>query len=312
MGFGAKEAQGRMFETLFGVEIPLAIRFAVAFLSILVLIGVAAWVVRLFAARAESTGSRGRHLRLAVVDSASVDDGRLLILVRRDNVEHLMMIGGPTDLVIEPNIECAVSAPPDMVGRPAASGLPPPVSHLKRLRPPQMELAGGPRPQRRIEPLPQAPPAWPLPPPAETPTGAQRDTLAALADELSAFPVPLHSTPRGSGRAPAAGSHLPTVQPPPVSTNAHPDLLESAHGSNTHIHSSVAPADEHEALRGLNTVEHAPPGETGAPPHATPMAEPKPTRTHAKASRATSLHDSDSIAREMASLLGRFQRGTGG
>ncbi len=42
--------------------------------------------------------------RLEVSDHASVDGRRRLILVRRDNVEHLIMIGGPVDIVIETGI----------------------------------------------------------------------------------------------------------------------------------------------------------------------------------------------------------------
>jgi hypothetical protein len=33
-----------------------------------------------------------------------------LVLVQRDNVEHLLLIGGPTDVVIEPNIYRTVAA----------------------------------------------------------------------------------------------------------------------------------------------------------------------------------------------------------
>jgi hypothetical protein len=39
-----------------------------------------------------------------------VPGGRRLIVVRRDQVEHLLMIGGPTDVVIEPNIVPAAAA----------------------------------------------------------------------------------------------------------------------------------------------------------------------------------------------------------
>src|SRR5664279_5714347 len=49
-------------------------------------------------------GTRGRQPRLAVIDAATVDGRRRLVLIRRDNVEHLLMIGGPTDVVVEPNI----------------------------------------------------------------------------------------------------------------------------------------------------------------------------------------------------------------
>jgi flagellar protein FliO/FliZ len=42
--------------------------------------------------------------RLAVVDHANVDGRRRLVLVRRDNIEHLIMTGGPVDVVIETGI----------------------------------------------------------------------------------------------------------------------------------------------------------------------------------------------------------------
>jgi hypothetical protein len=49
-------------------------------------------------------GGRNRQPRLQVLDAAAVDARRRLVLVRRDNVEHLVMIGGPTDIVIESGI----------------------------------------------------------------------------------------------------------------------------------------------------------------------------------------------------------------
>ena len=45
-----------------------------------------------------------------MIDAATVDGRRRLVLIRRDNVEHLLMIGGPSDLVVEPNIVRAVAA----------------------------------------------------------------------------------------------------------------------------------------------------------------------------------------------------------
>lgn len=48
--------------------------------------------------------------RLGVVEQASVDGKRRLILVRRDNVEHLIMTGGPVDVVVETGIGTAVPA----------------------------------------------------------------------------------------------------------------------------------------------------------------------------------------------------------
>lgn len=42
--------------------------------------------------------------RLAVVEHTSVDSRRKLVLIRRDGVEHLIMTGGPVDVVIETGI----------------------------------------------------------------------------------------------------------------------------------------------------------------------------------------------------------------
>ncbi|RYX94818.1 MAG: flagellar biosynthesis protein FliO [Bradyrhizobiaceae bacterium] len=81
------------------------VTFILAFVFVLVLIGLAAWLVRRFGGnRLGANSARGRMPRLAVIDAAAVDGRRRLVLVRRDNVEHLIMIGGPSDIVVEPNI----------------------------------------------------------------------------------------------------------------------------------------------------------------------------------------------------------------
>jgi hypothetical protein len=45
-----------------------------------------------------------RERRLAYVERISLERGRKLLLVRRDDVEHLVMIGGPIDVVVETGI----------------------------------------------------------------------------------------------------------------------------------------------------------------------------------------------------------------
>ena len=55
--------------------------------------------------------------RLDVVEQWSLDARRRLVLIRRDNVEHLIMTGGPVDVVIETGIgelprRAAVESPP--------------------------------------------------------------------------------------------------------------------------------------------------------------------------------------------------------
>ncbi|ODS00296.1 hypothetical protein AUC69_07775 [Methyloceanibacter superfactus] len=48
---------------------------------------------------------RPREKRLGVVETAAVDGKRKLLLVRRDDVEHLLIIGGPVDVVVETGIK---------------------------------------------------------------------------------------------------------------------------------------------------------------------------------------------------------------
>lgn len=43
--------------------------------------------------------------RIAVVEQVVIDGKRSLLLVRRDDVEHLLMTGGPMDIVIETGID---------------------------------------------------------------------------------------------------------------------------------------------------------------------------------------------------------------
>jgi flagellar protein FliO/FliZ len=101
--------------------------FIFAFVAVLALIGLAAWLVRRFAGnRLGANTNRGRMPRLAVIDAAAVDGRRRLVLVRRDNVEHLLMIGGPTDIVVEPNIVRALPGRDQMPQRPAVGGAEPP------------------------------------------------------------------------------------------------------------------------------------------------------------------------------------------
>lgn len=199
--------------SLFG-GIPFPVQFFLAFIVVLGLIGVAAWLVRrLGAGRLGGVGMRGRQPRLAVVDYASVDGRRRLILVRRDNVEHLVMIGGPSDIVVESNIvratpatrEVAMARPPAMVEPPQPRAIPIPVPEpaANTAWPLQAEAAVPPAAPRmaRSEPVPEEPAAWPLQPQAETQPRAPRDTLAALADELSTRPAaPQRTRPQVNAR----------------------------------------------------------------------------------------------------------------
>ncbi|WP_457091683.1 hypothetical protein [Microvirga sp. P5_D2] len=93
--------------SLFGTE-SRAVLFVVAFAIILALVALFGLVLRkLTGARLMMPGSdrsRSRQPRLGIVDVYDLDRQRQLLLLRRDNVEHLLLIGGPNDVVIETNI----------------------------------------------------------------------------------------------------------------------------------------------------------------------------------------------------------------
>jgi len=55
-----------------------------------------------------------RPSRLSLVDAFDLDRHRQLVIVRRDNVEHLIMIGGPNDLLIEGGISRSRAAAGDL------------------------------------------------------------------------------------------------------------------------------------------------------------------------------------------------------
>lgn len=82
-------------------------RFLVAALGVslaLLCLFVVLWILRNRAPSPFVRGGRNRQPRLQVLDAAAVDTRRRIVLIRRDNVEHLVMIGGPTDIVIESGI----------------------------------------------------------------------------------------------------------------------------------------------------------------------------------------------------------------
>lgn len=82
-------------------------RFLVAALGVslaLLCLFIVLWLLRKRAPSPFLRGGRNRQPRLQILDAAAVDARRRLVLVRRDNVEHLVMIGGPTDIVIESGI----------------------------------------------------------------------------------------------------------------------------------------------------------------------------------------------------------------
>ena len=110
-----------MFDTLFADGYAFKILFA--FIVVFGVLALALWLVLRFRGRQLSNDAgSGRQQRLAVLGQAVVDKRRRLVLIRRDNVEHLILIGGATDVVIEPQIVRAGAAPREVAPRPLPAG----------------------------------------------------------------------------------------------------------------------------------------------------------------------------------------------
>ncbi|RIA55825.1 flagellar biosynthetic protein FliO [Dichotomicrobium thermohalophilum] len=72
--------------------------------GLLLFLVIALWIFRGFMTSGGALMLKGRNKRLGVVDQAAIDGRRRLVLIRRDGVEHLVMTGGPIDIVIETGI----------------------------------------------------------------------------------------------------------------------------------------------------------------------------------------------------------------
>jgi flagellar protein FliO/FliZ len=327
-----------MFD-LFGAEMPLAVRFFLAFLIVLGLIGAAAWAVRRFGSGGLGSSVRGRQPRLGVIEYATVDARRRLLLVRRDNVEHLMMIGGPTDVVVEANIVRAIPASrePATPRAPAAAEalsramLPEPPNDSWPLQPePPAPPPMPPRRAPRIDPLPEeriTTPSQSDPLPAPPPR-AQREVLTALADDLAAHapppvapplaPMPPRSRPPSPARSqPAEPRSEP--RPEPRTAPAQPGAVEPTavdqslaemaqrleaalrkpKAADTRAPAAAAAPEQPEQTEEDAAAASASP----APPRGSRAAEAKPARADSKPKEGKAPYDT--LEQEMASLLGR-------
>ena len=86
--------------------------FAAALLVLLV------WAFRTFFGKSNGVARRPPEKRLSVVERAPVDAKRTMYLLRRDDVEHLVMIGGPVDVVLETGIKWHPQPKPQALGPP--------------------------------------------------------------------------------------------------------------------------------------------------------------------------------------------------
>lgn len=295
-----------------------ALTFIFAFIAVLALIGAAAWLVRRFAGNRLGTNTqRGRMPRLAVIDAAAVDGRRRLVLVRRDNVEHLLMIGGPTDIVVEPNI---VRAMPGRDQLPQRSGAaePPRLAPMPEPGGWADEGAGGPPEPQMPEPPPRpARPSFADEARRPAPIAAER-----RADPLAGFAVePIASRPEREGRAepmPTRLSRSEPLTPRPARQSEPPKVPpvraeRAAAASAPAIPPQPAPASAAEQnlaemAQRLEAALRRPGGETVAPPVAPespPAAAARPTRSEPPAPAASPKSSFENLEDEMASLLGR-------
>lgn len=86
------------------------LRFFFALVFVLALISLLAWLARRFGYGGAFTRPRADR-RLSVVESLSLDARHRLVLVRRDAVEHLILLGSAGDRLIESAIEPSAAKP---------------------------------------------------------------------------------------------------------------------------------------------------------------------------------------------------------
>jgi flagellar protein FliO/FliZ len=313
---------------LFGAELPIYVQLFLALLIVLGLIGAAAWAVRRFGGAHLGGTVRGRQPRLGVIEYATVDTRRRLLLVRRDNVEHLMLIGGPTDVVVEANIVRAAPATSRDLGGPR---IPAAVDNLPRTIPLPEAASNGSWPLQPDEPI---IPSAPMAPPrrtsrieslSEDPLGGapshpepmirpQREALSALADDLASVAPPVMPTAPPARSRPPAPSRLqpaepriePSRAPAMDAGSADQSLAEMAQRLEAALRKPKAAEVRTPAGPVVDDAEQA--EEQMAAPALSPMrstrpGEMKPTRAEAKPKESKALYDS--LEQEMASLLGR-------
>ena len=80
------------------------IQYVAALAFVLVLIGGLALLARRFGMMPRPTPGGSRDRRLSGVEVAPIDARRRMVLVRRDDTEHLLLLGLNGDLVIERGI----------------------------------------------------------------------------------------------------------------------------------------------------------------------------------------------------------------
>lgn len=186
-----------------------AIFWTFAALILLLVVLVIIKLVRNLTSGTFVAGGRNRKTRLAVMDATAVDSHRRLVLVRRDDMEHLLLIGGPTDVVVERDIRLTQQRRPALTGDSSREAV---------ARPQQL-----PRP-RPVE----QPPARPAtPPPPRAPERPAAQPIGRGAGEPAATLQPVSKPePPATAVAPLPQEHRYTPAPRPQQPLAFKPLRE--------------------------------------------------------------------------------------
>ncbi|MER8546809.1 MULTISPECIES: hypothetical protein [unclassified Mesorhizobium] len=144
--------------------------------AVLVLLLIILLIIRLIRSLTFGTfvaGGRNRKTRLAVMDATAVDSHRRLVLVRRDDIEHLLLIGGPTDVVVERDIRLSALRRPALTGdnghQPAARSASTTAAPVRQAPPQPASVTATPVRARQTATMPATMPA-PAPKPASNVT----------------------------------------------------------------------------------------------------------------------------------------------
>lgn len=89
-----------------GIDLNLTdyVKFVLAFVFVLALIAITTIIARRLGFGLPISSRFSAERRLGIAESLNVDGKRRLVLVRRDKVEHLILLGATSELVIENNI----------------------------------------------------------------------------------------------------------------------------------------------------------------------------------------------------------------
>lgn len=303
-------------------------------LLLIVVIAIALWLIRALRPglnMSSNTARGGRVQRLAVTDAFPLDrEGRKLVIIRRDNVEHLLLIGGPNDVLIEqaimrgerrgrsegePLVEPAEPAKPAVA---LQTNLAPPPPVPPQPMPPQRPVA---------PPPPLAPPAArpvvqpPVAPPPATQGPRFEDdferALKAMETPAQQAPVAAPPPPRPVAPPPPPPVVVPpnpsVTMPPPVPVPEPPMPPVTPPAPPPAPPRAEAPRQEpmSEMARRLSEVLQKPlapqgPRASVAPPKppapVEPVAAPAPPPPSPRQPTETEM---DLLEEEMAKLLGR-------